>query len=219
MNKLKKLMAVLVCMAMTVAGVPVLTVSAANYEGETDDGLGYTVYDDHVEITYGDAENLIIPGEIDGLPVTHIGDYAFSDCGRLTTVTIPGSVTSIGEGAFNWCTGLTSVTIPSSVTSIGSGAFNLCTSLTSVFIPSSVTVIGEEPFRWCNSLTEILVDDNNANYISRDGVLFNKDATELIQYPVGSPQTAYIIPEGISIISNYAFCDCTGLTSVTIPEA
>jgi hypothetical protein len=63
--------------------------------------------------------------------VTSIGDSAFYNCIRLSSVTIPGSVASIGEYAFRNC-GLSSVTIGGSVTSIGDGAFSECSNLTSV---------------------------------------------------------------------------------------
>ena len=69
-----------------------------------------------------------------GKAVTSIGDYAFYDCGGLTSVTIANSVISIGGGAFYGCSGLTSVTIPNSVTSIGEYAFCECGGLTSVTI-------------------------------------------------------------------------------------
>jgi hypothetical protein len=78
------------------------------------------------------ATNVVIPSEIDGLPVTSIGDDAFLGCRSLTSVTIPGSVTSIGADAFRQCISLTSVTIPGSVTVIGYQAFADCSSLTSV---------------------------------------------------------------------------------------
>ena len=82
-----------------------------------------------------------------------IGDYAFSGCTSLTSITIPSCVTSIGDYAFRDCSSLTSITIPSSVTSIGSSAFDECTSLTSITIPSSVTSIGYSAFGGCTSLT------------------------------------------------------------------
>ena len=78
----------------------------------------------------GKEETLLIPSELDGHPVTGIGDYAFSDRRSLTSVTIPDSVTSIGDDAFGDCRSLTSVTIPDSVTSIGDDAFSRCPDLT-----------------------------------------------------------------------------------------
>ena len=150
--------------------------------------------------------------------VTSIGDDAFYNCKSLTSVTIPNSVTSIGEYAFNYCSSLTSVTIPNSVTSIGDYAFWYCSSLTSVTIGNSVTSIGDYAFNYCSSLTSINVADDNPNYCSMDGVLFNKDKTTLIQYP-GGKQGAYIIPNSVTSVGDWAFSYCKSLTSVTIPKS
>jgi len=150
--------------------------------------------------------------------VTNIGDFAFYDCRGLTSVTIPNSVTSIGGYAFFSCTSLTSVTIGNSVTSIGDQAFRGCTGLTSVTIPEGVTSIGDAAFCDCSGLTSINVADDNPNYISKDGVLFDKQQTTLIQYP-GGKQGAYVIPNSVTSIGNYAFYGCSGLTSVTIPNS
>ena len=87
--------------------------------------------------------------------VTSIGTNAFSDCNKLTSVTIPSSVTSIEHNAFSSCNKLTSVTIPSSVTSIGYQAFAVCNELTSVTIPSSVTSIDYQAFASCSELTSV----------------------------------------------------------------
>ena len=150
--------------------------------------------------------------------VTSIGRYAFSGCKSLTSITIPDSVTSIGDYAFCSCENLTSITIPGSVTSIGNYAFERCESLTSVIIPDSVTSIGSGAFSNCTSLTSIEVSGNNKSYSSADGVLFNKDKTELITYPAGKTDSEYVIPNSVTSIGYSAFENCTSLTSVTIPN-
>ncbi len=151
--------------------------------------------------------------------VTSIGDWAFRNCTSLTSATIGNGVTEIGEKAFYNCALLTSVTIGNSVTSIGDRAFEGCRSLTSVTIPDNVTSIGYSAFEDCTSLTEINVSSNNANYSSENGVLFNKEKTELIKYPAGKTETKYIIPDSVTEIDDWAFENCTSLTSVTIPDS
>ena len=151
--------------------------------------------------------------------VTSIGNYTFSGCTSLTSITISDSVKSIGWNAFSGCTSLTSVTIPNSVTSIDNNAFRGCTNLTIVTIPNSVTSIGGYAFSKCTNLTSIDVEKDNSNYSSQDGVLFNKDKTRLIQYPIGNKRTTYNIPNNVTSIELYAFSGCTNLTSITISNS
>ena len=138
-------------------------------------------------------------------------------------ITIPStlggySVTRIGNYAFDWRTSLKSITIPNSVTRIGYYAFRGCTSLTSITIPDSVTSIGYDAFYHCTSLTNITVDTNNKYYSSdSNGVLFDKNKTELIQYPAGNTSSSYVIPDSVTSIGDWAFYDCESLTSITIP--
>ena len=150
--------------------------------------------------------------------VTSIGSLAFYECSNLTSITIPSGLTSIGEQAFWNCTGLTSITIQNGVTSIGTGAFWNCTGLTSITIPSSVTSIGVNVFYNCTGLTDITVDSNNSSFCSESGVLFNKDKTTLIYYPLGKNDSSYTIPDGVTVIEQYAFYCNSKLTSVTIPS-
>ena len=151
--------------------------------------------------------------------VTNIGVYAFYGCKSLTSVTIPDSVISIGNYAFSGCKSLTSITIPDSVTSIGDYAFRSCENLTSITIPYSVTSIYSSAFENCTSLTSIDVSKDNKKYSSVNGVLFNKDKTELITYPAGKTDSEYVIPDSVTSIGWYAFENCTSLTSVTIPNS
>ena len=167
----------------------------------------------------GPGGAVTIPATIDGYTVTSIGSGAFRNCSCLTSVTIPDSVTSIGSGSFESCTSLTSVTIPDSVTSIGDSAFNDCTSLSSVTIPDGVTSIGNSVFANCTALTDIYVGAANSSYSSIDGVVFDKNAKALLEYPCGKPGSTYIIPDSVTSIGSSAFVTCTCLTSVTIPDS
>ena len=150
-----------------------------------------------------------------GNSVESIGDSAFYNT-PVASVTIGNSVTSIGVNAFRLCP-LTTVTIPASVTSIGNSAFNGCTNLTSVTIPASVTSIGNNAFS-SPSITAINVAENNPNYTSIDGVLFNKDLTTLIQRPP-TFSGHYTITNSVTSIGEYAFAGCNKITSVTIPAS
>ena len=148
--------------------------------------------------------------------VTSIGSSAFNQCTSLTSIQIPNSVTSIGADAFQGCTGLTSIIIPSSVKSISAGAFYACNGLTSVTIPSSVTSIGSYAFGNLKGL--INVDAANSNYSSLNGVLYNKTQTQIIQCST-SKTGSFIIPSSVTSIGDYAFYECTGLTSISIPSS
>ena len=135
-----------------------------------------------------------------------------------TSYAIPNGVTSIGYWAFCDCYSLTSFTIPDSVTSIGTMAFEDCSSLTSITIPGSVTSIDDNAFYVCRKLNQINVDTANTAYSSVNGVLFNKEKTKLIRYPIGKADTSYSIPDGVTSIGDYAFSWCSSLTSITIPD-
>lgn len=97
-------------------------------------------------------------------------------------------------------------------------AFYECRGLTSIEIPSSVTSIGNGAFKGCAQLRSINVEENNQSYCSEDGILFNKDKTELIQYPQRKGGTQYIIPSSVTSIGSNAFYWCDSLTSIEVPN-
>ena len=119
---------------------------------------------------------------------------------------------------FGYHKNILTVKIETGVTRIGEYAFSRC-GLTSVTIPNSVTIIGDDAFYNCSSLTSIDVASGNSNYSSKDGVLFNKGNSILIQYPMGNKRTEYTIPNSVTTIGDGAFWDCDSLTSVTIPNS
>ena len=138
---------------------------------------------------------------------------------RIKTLIIDEGVTSIGDRAFQDCRNLSNVKLPNSLTLIYNDAFSNCTSLASVIIPDSVTSIGDDAFLGCISLKSIEISDNNKNYSSVDGVLFNKNKSVLVIYPAGKTDSVYSIPNSVTSIGNSAFSECTNLSNITITDS
>ncbi len=131
---------------------------------------------------------------------------------------IPNSVKMIGNYAFSNChTGLTGITIPNTVTSIGVSAFWNCNGLNSIIIPNSVSSIGDNAFAACYGLTNITVQDGNINYVSSDGILFNKSQSTITLFPIKKNTSNYTIPNTVTSIASYAFYGCSILSDITIP--
>ena len=147
--------------------------------------------------------------------VTTIFNSAFQS-GHLTSLTIPPSVKYLGTYCFYGNT-INSVSLSSSLETIGESAFGH-TKLTTITIPANVYYIGRGCFYECSSLKEILVNSANSTYTSVDGVLFSKDKSVVIRFPIAKDLQNYDIPEGTTTIANGAF-QSTNLTSVTIPSS
>lgn len=110
------------------------------------------------------------------------------------------------------------IILPDIVTSIADDTFDKDSGLTSITIPASVTSVTEDAFDGCTGLENIIVDGKNATFSSVEGVLFNKDKTELVLCPEGKSGT-YTIPATVTVISDSAFEACKLLTSVVIPPS
>ncbi|MEE0899487.1 MAG: leucine-rich repeat protein [Bacteroidales bacterium] len=177
--------------------------------------------------------------------VTSIGESAFSGCSSLTSIDIPNSVTSIGKSAFSGCSSLTSITIPNSVTSIDRAAFENCEYLTSVTLPENATIDTSAFYQ--SGYSTIDTVDNVVYCLSHDPLanignytferVFNVTFTigDSIYAPNGAtvwshtPElsgdlvlTSYVyngVSYPITSIDHGAFMDCSGLTSVTIPNS
>lgn len=212
------------------------TTSALEFE-LNEDGISYSVIE---RIDYN-CKDIIIPSEYKGLPVTKIkanaflgtnivsikipksiesiGRMSFNNCHYLESVIIESGVTTIEPYAFMHCWSLRGISIPNSATTIGEYAFYDCTNLTNVEIGNNVIEIGDCAFGGCTSLTSFTISSENKKFSSQDGVLFNKDKTEIIQYLYGNGRISYSIPDSVTTIGQHAFRDCTGLTNVIIPDS
>ncbi len=146
--------------------------------------------------------------------VLTIGYSAFSNCLNLTEITIPSNIYKIEEYAFYNCKNITSITFLEGVRTINDGAFYGCTALTTIMLPKSLKTIGVQIVGGCTLLTNIGVNSENAYYSSVDGVLFNKDKSNLIQYPNGIIGK-YVVPSATTSIDSYAFYKCINLTGIT----
>ena len=112
------------------------------------------------------------------------------------------------------------LTIPNTVTTMANSTFEDGSKITTLTIPSAlvnIDCIGWTPFKYCTNLTALIVDPANPNFSSEDGVLFNKDKTQLYAYPA-SKAGAYTIPSTVTGMLAYSFFNSTGLTSVDIPS-
>ncbi len=136
-----------------------------------------------------------------------------------TSYTIPDTVTEIHAGAFADCVHLEEIILPEHLTEIRDMTFYGCKALQKIEIPDTVTQIGIEAFYSCKSLEKIEVSPDNENYTSLDGVLYNKDCTELLWYPaVKSDVTHFRIPETVTTVSRCTFQNCQ-LTSILYPPS
>lgn len=146
--------------------------------------------------------------------VVTIARGAFSNS-ELTSIYMSSTVRTIEAVAFNGCSNLEYVSL-NNVESIGHNAFGAST-IESLYIPRSVSEIGDAFFN-ALSLKEITVESGN-QYFSSDyqGILYNKDGTELICCPPGIEDTV-TITENITTIGDSAFDSCSKITSIALPE-
>ncbi len=194
--------------------------------------------------------------------VTKIGNYAFAYCYFLNSISLPEGLTEIGESAFSSCSMLSNIILPESLVEIGSRAFSDCSQLYNVILPDGLEKIGDNAFWYCpithieipasvkeigvkaftsENTYNIIVSADNTAYADINGVLFNKDKTDIIYYPGGRQEVSYMIPDGtvtikegafsrakvseviipssVTTIETSAFQEAYGLTTVSIPDS
>lgn len=149
--------------------------------------------------------------------MTVIGEGAFLSCSELSDINLTDNITSIGDLAFAKCS-LPDLTLPDSTISVGSMAFAYNSKLSRVYIPASVTQIDRMAFTSCNSLQSIGVSDQNLEYTSDNGNLYDRDKTTLYQYAIGNTDEEFNVPDGVTCIAEGAFSNDRYLTRVSLPD-
>ena len=194
--------------------------------------LGYKLSDNEITITFCDLSTngqVDVPANIDGYPVTKIGDNAFKNCTKLDKVTLPATVTSIGENAFYGCVQLFSVEMTDAVTSIGKSAFDGCTNLTVMNLSKNIQTIGDRAFykTYLDNITlpECVISIgndafcesryyNNTNNWKNNILYINKHLIE-VKYTVTGEIT---VDDGTLTIADNAFGSCQ-ITGVNLPDS
>lgn len=168
-----------------------------NTDATDNSAFTYVNHGDSIEITgfNNSVSDVVIPSEIEGLPVT-----------------------AISTGAF-YLSAITSIEVPDTVTSIGEMAFLGCTSLKTVKLSTGVAKIEKNAFGSCSALQEVQVAKDNPNFSSLDGVLYSKAQDTLVIYPAAKTDAAYTIPGGVTSVAMYAFSENPYLETLTIPNS
>lgn len=199
------------------SGLNSITVDAANPDFDSRNNCNAVMHSLSHVLVLG-CVNTNIPSN-----TSSIGDYSFSGCNRRVELNIPYGVTYIGRYAFAACSALQHVVFPTSINSIDIYAFSSCRSLGSLNLPEGIQSIGRESFSGCSSLSSVYVP----NSLNSSGP-YCFDACPQIPGPVHNDHLfifmprhstgAYSIPQGITCVSNTAFCGCENITRVIVPE-
>ena len=104
------------------------------------------------------------------------------------------------ESYYSMLNEITLIEINEEITKIGDYNMKGLSKVTEIIISETVERIGMNVFEICTSLIVINVNSENEYLISNEGILFNQDKTELIQYPIGNQRTKYTIPKEIERI-------------------
>ncbi len=153
-----------------------------------------------------------------GEGVTSIHSDAFYNCLNLKKAILPKGLEEIGDDAFESCSVLKSIKLPENLKIIGAEAFANCQSLEEITVPKNVSEIGRLAFDNCYALKAINVYEENAAYVSIDGVLFDKNVKTLIKYPSAKAGGNYVTPSTVETVSKYSLENCINLKKLVLSE-
>ena len=189
----------------------------------SESGFKFSVRNNTVTV-HGINENtfvkLIIPEEIEGLPVTRIASEAFYNIDNIIEVVLPSTIKEIGERAFYNCKKLEKINLPSGLERIESYAFG-ATACTAIWIPATVIYYGYGIFP--SNLTDVEIEEGATIFPPLSGTNIKEitipSSVKIIpSYAFPSTITEVVLPEGLERIEEWAFLDCSNITSVKLPS-
>lgn len=145
-----------------------------------------------------------------------IGEEMFYGLTSLVTLTLPNSATVLSAFAINKCDNIGELTLPLECIELNMDAIYNCKNLHTLTLGGKLQKFNSSAIKECDKLSAFVVDESNSTFKAIDGVLFSKDGTELIKYPRGLQNAAYIIPENVTRIGDNAFEE-SQIESVTLP--
>ena len=196
-----------------------------------EDNVLYTADGTRVITATAAVESYAMPDSVSSMDAG-----AFASANAMHTVTTGAGLSTLPEYAFAFCTALENIELSESLKTIETAAFRNCTALQALHIPASVTNISSYAFidevdfhlvmwtlspdpGYISNLQSITVDSANPVYCSDDGVLFNKEKTELLLFPQKKTDSAsYTVPDSVYRIGPAAFYGCTELSNITLPK-
>ncbi len=172
----------------------------------------------------GSEKEVKVPSKIGGLSVISIGKGAFAGNDKIVSVKLNNNVTAVADEAFKNCTALTEVDNIKSLESIGVSCFEGCTALVEFKIPDNVTAVPEKCFFGCSALEEVDVH-KNLKSVAKDAFVGTAWENAMPDGPLSFGRVLYsykgevkdmVIPEGVSIIEDYAFLGCDSMETLTL---
>jgi hypothetical protein len=172
----------------------------------------------------GDLKEIKLPSNLTVLSDSLFGADAnleyitFGDAEKTDTVIIPETVQKIGNYVFMNCEKIKNIKLPSNLKIIGKTCFQGCISLTGLFIPQSVESIGGGIFGDCDALQSVEIEDENNNFIFKDGILYDVKNGILVSAVNSLIPEKVIVDECTKTIDYSAFADCNNLYEIEIPQ-
>ncbi len=172
--------------------------------------------------------------------VETIRSAAFSYCTSLKNISISDKITKVGNGAFKntailksmlysngvkyldgWAVdlkyGVENIVIKEGTKGLEDRFFNFDSVIKTISLPASLQYVGEQSFLSSENIVSVTVADNNNCYSSLDGILYNKEKTELIYYPKGKTDESFTAPKTVKVIYDCAFYQ-SSVKNVVLPE-